>query len=116
MLQKFLPVLFGTTRCCPTAPEVGPPTRQERCTHAHMIPGPADFRDGISGAPAIAGPVRGAPPGMDNVEGDDREHATYDQPLNGPRKGGVGPAVLVIGVLLGVLAIFALITWLRYTT
>jgi hypothetical protein len=52
-----------------------------------------------------------------NTSGDDqRDQPSYDQPLNGPRKGGVGPAVLVVSVLAVVIAVFALITWLRYNS
>ncbi len=44
------------------------------------------------------------------------ERPTISQPLHGPRRTYTKPAIQVIAVLLLVLAIFALIMYLRYET
>ncbi|WP_188111356.1 hypothetical protein [Nocardioides antri] len=44
------------------------------------------------------------------------ERPTVSQPLHGPRRSYGKPAILVIAILLAVLAVFALITYLRYET
>jgi hypothetical protein len=45
-----------------------------------------------------------------------REHPSVDQPLHGPRKGPWGPAVLTLVILGVLLAIFAVLTVVRYNT
>lgn len=47
---------------------------------------------------------------------EEHERPTIRQPLHGPRRSYGKPAVLVAVILLAVLAIFALITYLRYET
>lgn len=44
------------------------------------------------------------------------ERPTVSQPLNAPRRTYTKPALMVISILLLVLAVFALITYLRYET
>jgi hypothetical protein len=53
---------------------------------------------------------------MDTPDDEQRNHPTYDQPLNGPRKEGLTPLLIVLLVLGGVLVLFAVITWVRYNT
>ena len=48
---------------------------------------------------------------------EDRKFPETDRPLNAPRRRPtLGPALVVVGLLLGVLAILAVITLLRYQT
>lgn len=44
------------------------------------------------------------------------EHPSARQPLHGPRRTYVGPALVVIGILLLVLVVFAVITYARYNS
>lgn len=87
-----------------------------------MIPGlgredAPNSSTGPGGPGGIAESLAWAPEGMDPSGSDDRrEHPTADQPLHGPRKGPWGPAVLTLVVLGLVIAVFAVITLLRYTT
>lgn len=54
---------------------------------------------------------------MDSSDDDEtRDEPRYDKPLHGPRKGGVGPAILVLSVLAVVIVVFAVLTWTRYNT
>ncbi len=47
---------------------------------------------------------------------DDRRRPTTNHPLNGPEKRGGFPLLMVVLIIVGVLAVFGLITLLRYTT
>jgi hypothetical protein len=53
---------------------------------------------------------------MDTPDDEQHDRPTYDQPLHGPRKEGLTPLLIVLLVLGGVLALFAVITWVRYNT
>lgn len=50
------------------------------------------------------------------TDDDEKRRPTVDQPLHGPRRPALPPLIGVVAVLLLVLAVFALITWLRYNT
>ncbi|WP_164477837.1 hypothetical protein [Nocardioides pantholopis] len=45
-----------------------------------------------------------------------QERPTTNKPLNGPRKGAIGPAFAVLGLVIVVVVIFAVITLLRYNS
>lgn len=47
---------------------------------------------------------------------DDRRRPTTNHPLHGPEKRGGVPLLMVALLVVGVLAVFGLITLLRYTT
>ena len=47
---------------------------------------------------------------------DDNERATTNKPIHGARRPVVTPALAVIGLIALIAAIFAVVTWLRYTT
>ncbi len=51
--------------------------------------------------------------GMDEQH---QERPTTNKPLNGPRKGAIGPAFAVVGLVIAVVVIFAIITLLRYNS
>jgi hypothetical protein len=56
-------------------------------------------------------PTRGHRPGMN----DPHEHSA-NQPLNGPRRRLLPAVVGVMALVVVILLVFALITWVRYTT
>jgi len=56
-----------------------------------------------------------AGPERDHVE-EHRDHPTADHPLHGERRPVVTPVLAVVALVVVVAAVFALVTWLRYTT
>jgi hypothetical protein len=47
---------------------------------------------------------------------DDQERATVNQPIHGPRRRVVTPLLAVLGLIVLILVVFAIVTWLRYST
>lgn len=47
---------------------------------------------------------------------DERERPTTSKPIGGPEKKGGFPLLMVLLLFLAVLAVFALVTFLRYNT
>ena len=53
---------------------------------------------------------------MSHDDPDDQAQPTADHPLHGERRPVLTPALAVIAVFVVVAAVFAVITWLRYST
>ena len=53
---------------------------------------------------------------MSHDHPDDQAQPTADHPLHGERRPVLTPALAVIAVFVVVAAVFAVITWLRYST